>query len=160
MPAVALAKDSKHFDMFLAAQTAGFLSRGYIFRFDGRIIDIKISSYQIDFVSLYSIKDNKWLIKPDRNVLESIQKDEMIAYYLKRKGEILKEFQSLKSRYKGVELGNKLNDFYINTVNRSIIGFPSLKDYLVFKLLNQEGILKPIGSESILAYNEGFSFSS
>ena len=152
-----IAKDTEHFDTFLAALMGGLHAKEYHFRFQGRLVDIKISSKEIDFVSLYSIKDNKWQIKPQKELLKTVSQDEMMAYYIKRRTEILSEFNAIKAKFKGVDLGNKLEDFYIEAVNRSIKGFPTLKDYLIFKLLNMEGILKPIGSESILAYNEALS---
>ena len=63
-----LAKDSEHMDKFLATQLNGFFNDGYRFYVNKRLIDIKMSSKQVDFASLYSIKDNKWLIEPTKEI--------------------------------------------------------------------------------------------
>lgn len=152
-----LAKDAYHFDKFLSTQIPALLAKGYKFIYQNRLVDIKMSSKQIDFVSLYSIKHNKWLIYPDQKVIEKITAADLISYYKKRKTEILSGVHTLKTKYKGADLGDKLEEFYVQNVNKSIVGSPTLEDYLVFKLLNKEGILKPIGSDSILAYNKAFS---
>ncbi len=150
-----LAKDRKHLDLFLATQLNGLIYQGYRFTFHKRLIDIKISSRQVDFTQLYSIKQNKWLIKPVQNF--SISEQELIAYYQQRKSEILSHFEQIQKKYFGQDLGKALNDFYVATVMKSIAGKPLEKDYLVFKLLNYEHILKPIGAASIRAYNQALS---
>lgn len=142
-----IAKDKKRLDMFLSALHIG---RGLRFSLDGRKVDIKICSTSMqDWTSLYSVKNNVWRIKPNKNMIKDLTIKEMTDYYQKRKAEILKEFESLKEKYTGVQLGDALNDFYIQIVLQT----ENIKDYYVFKLLNYEKILKPIGSASIEAYN-------
>lgn len=138
-------------DMFLSALHIG---RGLSFKFDNRKVDIKISSSEIDFMSLYSVKNNIWLIKPNLNMVQCLTVQKMTDYYQTRKAEILKEFEEIKSKYQGVELGNALNDFYI----RVILKADNIKDYYVFKLLHYEHILQSIGSDSIQAYNNALTF--
>ncbi len=154
----ALAKDKKHFDMFLAAQLNGFLIQTKELRYQKRVVDVKMSSENIDFLSLYSIKNNQWLIKPEKDL--KLTEDEIMEYYLKRKQEISEEFERIKQKYHGRELGKQINEFYIRTYERSIVGKPMVKDYFVFKLLHYERLLKPIGAESIRAYNEAFTLKS
>jgi len=153
----ALAKDKKLFDKFLSTQWRGLLAQGYGFRWQKRLVDVKISSSNIDFLSLYSIKDNKWLIKPQKDL--KISEDEMIAYYQKRRQQIMDGYHKIKKKYRSVELSEKMGDLYTKTVLRSIDGHPSIKDYFVFKLLSDEGVLRKIGTESILAYNSALSIT-
>jgi hypothetical protein len=153
-----LAKDSEHMDKFLATQLNGFFSQGYSFHVGKRLVDIKISSKQIDFLSLYSVKYKKWLIEPTKEI--NISKDEMKAYYLTEKKDIIEEYESIKRKYRGMELGSKLNDFFVRTVLRSIKNNPTIKDHITFKLLDYEQLLKPIGAESIRAYNRVLQLKS
>ncbi len=153
-----LAKDREHMDKFLATQLNGFFAQGYRFYFERRFIDIKISTQQIDFASLYSVKYKKWLIEPTKEI--NISEDEMKEYYTNKKKEILDELEKIKKKYRGMDLGAELNDFFVRTVLRSIKNHPTMKDYLTFKLLNYEQILKPIGAESIRAYSRALQLKS
>lgn len=153
-----LAKDSEHMDKFLATQLNGFFNDGYRFYVNKRLIDIKMSSKQVDFASLYSIKDNKWLIEPTKEI--NISENEMKEYYLEKRKIIMEEYESIKLKYRGTELGAELNSFFVRTVLRSIKNHPTMKDYLTFKLLNYEQLLKPIGAESIRAYNRALQLKS
>ena len=142
-----IAKDQKHFDMFLSSQTATY--RKHPFFSQNRLIDIKMGVNEIQFVGVYSILNDKWRIKPNKDIIKGLTEENMIAYYEKRKREILKEKQKIIEKHSGMKLGSALNDFYVQTV----LGNLNIKDYYVFKLLNYERILKPIGAESVYAYN-------
>ncbi len=150
-----LSKSETDFENFLSAQGVGALHNGHTIKYQGRFVDIKLSCKEIDFTSLYSIQDNKWLIFPKKDF--GIKEDEMIAYYQKRRQEIMKELEKIKNKYEGMKLGKKLKDFYSKTILRSIKGKPTIKDYLVFKLLHYEKLLKPIGAGSIMAYNKALT---
>lgn len=153
-----LAKDKKHLDKFLATQILGLKQEDYVFKYQNRLIDYKMASYEVDFRSVYSIKNDCWRIEPKKEV--DISESEMVEYYLKRKSEIMEEYEKIKQKYRGPDLGKQLNDFYVRTILRSIEGNPQIKDHLVFKLLNYERILKPIGSDSIVAYNQAFNLKA
>lgn len=150
-----LAKDKKHFEKFLSAQTVCLLHNGEFMKYKGRFVDVKLSCYQIDFVSLYSIKNNKWLVYPEKDF--KVTEDEMTAYYEKRRKAIKDELIKIRRKYKGIELGRQLYEFYGRVVSGCYSNGATVKDRIVFKLLNEERILKPIGAESILAYNDAFS---
>lgn len=142
-----VAQDQRHLDMFLSSQIYKF--KKYHFYYQRRFIDIKIGSKQIQFVGLYSILNNSWRIRPNKDIIKGLTEEEMITYYENRRREILMNRQEIIEKYSGMKLGAALNDFYVETV----LNPPNIKDYYVFKLLNYERLLKPIGSESIMAYN-------
>ncbi len=152
-----LEKDIFHFDKFLGAQMEGLSEKGYAFYFQNRTVDIKMSLKQIDFISIYSIKDNVWRIEPNRDAVCGISKTEMIDYYKMRKAQILEEFYQIKTKYKGVEQAEKLEILYLKIIDESMNVRQNIKKHIFFKLLNQERLLKAIGSESILAYNKALS---
>ena len=152
-----LSKDRKHLNMFLSALLFGSIyAQQYKFTFQGRFIDPKISCFQYDFTSIYSIKYNRWIIKPKKDLTSNLSEEEMIDYYEKKKSKILEDIEKLKQKYNGTRLGDALNEYYIDIILRAT----NLKDYFVFKLLNYEHILKPIGAESIAAYNKAFVLKS
>ena len=73
----------------------------------------------------------------------------MITYYEKRRREILEKRQKIIEKYSGMKLGTTLNDLYVKTVLCEL----NIKDYYAYKIFNYEHFLKPIGAESITAYN-------
>lgn len=151
-----LSKDRKHLNMFLSALLLGSIyGQKYKFTFQKRLVDPKISCFQYDFTSIYSIKYNRWLIKPQQDLTSNLTEEEMIDYYQKKRSEILEDIEKLKQKYNGTKLGDALNEYYIDIILRAT----NLKDYFVFKLLNYEHILKPIGVDSILAYNKALTLS-
>ena len=146
-----IANDQKHFDMFLSSQMRQF--KKYRFTYQDRLVDIKMGSKPRQLVGTYSILYNSWLVEPNKDIIKDLSEENMIAYYEKRRREILEEKQKIIEKYSGMKLGSALNDFYVEMVLCNL----NIKDYYVFKLLNYERILKPIGAESIYAYNRVLS---
>ncbi len=142
-----IAKDQRHFDMFLSSQMYQF--KKYHFHFQGRRIDIKMGAKIRLLVGTYSVLNDQWRIKPNKDIIKGLTEIDMISYYEKRRYEILESRQKIIEKYSGMKLGAALNDFFVQTVLSNL----NIKDYYVFKLLNYEHLIKPIGSESIMAYN-------
>jgi len=140
------------FDDFLSSQKTGFFAHGYNARFLGRFVDVKMTSEQVDFLSLYSVKNNKWLIKPNRDYAKDLTLKDIKKYYLKARTDVLNEFDAIQAKYKGALLGTKLKDFYFKVCHNE----KNFKDFAVYKLLSRERILKAIREKSVFANNEEF----
>jgi len=147
-----LAENGEDLDDFFADQKSSLFWRRYDTRFKGRRVDVKISSNQIDFLSLYSIKNNQWLIKPDKDYARGLNLEDVKAYYLKVKTDILAEFDRIQAEYSGSVLGDKIKDLYVRICHNE----KNPKDFIVYKLLSRERVLKAIRERSVLADDEAF----
>ena len=63
-----LAKDKRHLDKFLATQILGLKQENYVLKYQNRLIDCNMSSYEVDLWSVYSIKNDSWRIEPKKEV--------------------------------------------------------------------------------------------
>ena len=152
-----IAKDSKHFDIFLSSKMSALKEKGYKFYFHNRLVDIKLAAERVHFISMYSIKNNCWIVYPQKRIFKKINDIEIIGKYHKYKADLERKYYNLKKEYKNEELAKRLNDLYIDTVTPCVTGSPSLMDCILFKLLSHDGSLKKIASESIQIYNKVFS---
>lgn len=143
-----VSKKTKSFDAFLNALSNGYHRRGYVEMLGKRLVDIKTSSRQIDVMGLYSILHDKWRIYPYRNLSSKISKDEIMDMYNLRKSKIEQDVKDLKNQYKGLELADRLNDYYVDQVVMNT----KVKDYLVYKLLVKSKFLQSVGGDGILEY--------
>jgi len=148
-----ITKDTRALDELLSSLTSEYSHQGYKNFLGKRFIDIKMSSREVDLLGLYSVKKNKWRIYPQKNALEKISCDELLQAYEARRDDINRQVADLKAKYVGTELARQLNEFYYRQVMMNV----TIKDYLVFKLLNYAQKLKPVGAESVKAYNEALS---
>ncbi|MBR2299025.1 MAG: hypothetical protein IJ870_00430 [Alphaproteobacteria bacterium] len=135
-----LKKTKASFDAFLSTQFSFYRAKNYRFIYKKKLVDTKMSFSNIDFISLYSLIKNQWIIKPDKDTFKHISKKRLLNYYQKRKNEILEEFEYIKKQYIGTKLCDELDAFYARTV----LNKPTLKDHLVYKILSKEHIFKQI----------------
>ncbi len=150
-----ITKDARALDELLSSLTKEYAHQGYKNFLGKRFIDIKMSSREVDLLGLYSVKKNKWRIYPQKKALEKISCDELLQAYEVRRDDINRQVADIKEKYVGTELARQLNEFFYRQVMMNV----TIKDYLVFKLLNYAQKLKPVGAESIKAYNEALSLS-
>ncbi len=150
-----ITKDARALDELLSSLTKEYSHQGYKNFLGKRFIDIKMSSREVDLLGLYSVKKNKWRIYPQKKALEKISCDELLQAYEARRDDINQQVADIKKKYIGTELARQLNEFFYRQVMMNV----TIKDYLVFKLLNYAQKLKPVGAESIKAYNEALSLS-
>jgi len=154
-----LATCQKDFNDFLANQKTGVFAHGYSTRLHGKFVDVKMSANEIDFISLYSIKNNKWLIKPTRDFAKGLSFESVKKYYLKRKNDAINELKKIRAENKGKELGRKMEEMYVNLLH-SFYETKSVEDFLAYKLFCYENFLKPIKNESVLADNDALKDAS
>lgn len=152
-----LAKDSKHFDIFLNSKMGALREKGYKFYFQDRLVDIKLASEKVHFISMYSIKHNCWIVYPERKMFKEINITEILNKYHNYKADLEKKYNTIKMQYKNESLAVQLNDLYVQSIIPSITGSPDLIDCILFKLLSHDGTLRKISSESIQIYNTTFS---
>ena len=154
-----ITKDKIFLNKFLSTQTVGFFKNKYNLNYLKHHIDVKLSSLQLDFMGIYSIKNNKWLLRPDKNILNDISVEELIRDYTAYKNKVSSDFQDVLHKYFSAQLGDELDKLYLkNYFNKADKENATVKDYLLFKILSKNGVLKQIGSNSILAYNKAFDF--
>lgn len=148
-----LNKDARRFEEFLSAQAGAYHYQKNCDFIGKRLLDVKLAAKQIDLLGIYSVKKNKWRLYPNREATSNISLDELMEAYIARRDKIKTDVAKLKQTYSGVELGWQLNEYFYHQV----AFHTNVKDYLTFKLLNYARYLKPIGADSIHAYNEGLS---
>lgn len=150
---LSLKNNKKDFNNFLSAVFSGLFIHPYKFFYKKRFVDVKITSDPIELTGLYSILHQKWIVRPCCNKTKDISEEELKTYYLQKREKLFSDIQKIKERYFGVELGKHMEDLYIQTV----LDTKNIKDYLAYKILCYEGLVKPIGSNCILTYNRALS---
>lgn len=145
-------QDENVFRSFLTSLQAGFFAHKYNLYFHGRFVDVKIVPKPIEFMSLYSIKNDKWIIKPWTDFVNDFNVEDFKSHYLKKKAEMLAEFEKIKAENKGISLGLKMEELYTKIFGN----IKTVEEYFVYKLLHYERLIKPIKEQSILGYAEAY----
>ena len=154
-----IVKDNKHMDMFLSMKTGALREKGYKFYFRDRLVDIKLASEKVHFISMYSIKNNCWFVHPEKQLFKKVNSIEMLEKYRKYKEDLEKKYSDLTKQYRGEDLARRLNNLYLETITPCITGKPQIMDCILFKLLSHDGSLQKIASQSIQVYNEALSMN-
>ena len=173
-----LSKDEHYFGPFLSSQLYSVFNKRYKFFYKGRFLDIKMAPKQLKTVfGSYSLLHDKWNAFPDRHLTDHVSLSELCDAYQKRKEKVLGHIKRITETYKGVEQAEKLNDFYIDIIqtiskiadldeyNKEDVAKYSIyehddcsiEDYLIYKLLNYDNVLRPLGSKVIFTYNKALS---
>lgn len=134
-------------DKYLTLLTTGVLkgaTHGFNFKVNKRFVDIKISPYMSEIVGLYSVMNDKWVVKPDKNITEGLNIADICNEYEKQfyiAQDVINNFNSKKVS----ELSDILNlETYIE--NRIFKSAENMREYVVYKLLNYSGVFKHITS--------------
>lgn len=147
-----LVKENDVFNQFAASHEAVLKAKKYRFNFRSRHVDIKISAQHIDFISLYSVKNNEWLITPDPNIAQNFTFEEIETYYLKKKEELLSKIEKINADDTGLLRADRLRDLYFQTYYHD----KNFKDFVVLKLLKNEGLINSLFYQRLEAYNLEF----
>ena len=153
-----LAKDNRHFDIFTSAQKNALKKRNVSFSWRKKGIDVKILPHSPFYATLYSIKNDKWIIKPNKNDFENIKKEDIINAYLLKKQKILDELQTIHTKNTGFDLADQLHFFYLQTMEQFVTHKNQISDHIVYKLLSKEGIFSMLADLAIRAYNSNCTF--
>jgi len=149
-------QDPVIFNKFLVPQGFALREKKYTFRFHERFVDIKLSGYGLDFLSLYSIKDNKWLITPSKDYAKGLNAKEIEAYYLERKKILLDKLEKIRAENQAPENIKNLREGLHQVYDEAYNNEKNFKDFIVAKLFDREGLIKPLFREIIETYNEEY----
>ena len=144
------------FNKFLVPQGFALREKKYTFRLQDRFVDIKLSGSAMDFLSLYSIKDNKWLIEPTPDVAKGLNLKEIETYYLERKKTLLDKLEKIRAENQAPENIKNLREGLHQVYDEAYINEKNFKDFIVAKLFDREGFIKPLFQEIIETYNEEY----
>lgn len=148
-----LSKDPQAFDRFLNVLSNNYQRKAEIQKYHGRIIDIKTSLMANDAMCLYSVLNNKWRIRPNRNMYSKISKNEVLDLYYAQKARIEADIETFRATLHGRDLADRLDAYY----REKFISYKDVKDYLVFKLLVKTEVIRSLGISGIQEYNKAYS---
>ena len=150
-------KEPTDLDAFLTIQKSMMEGYGYAFRYLDLDVDVKITYFPIEYVGLYSLKKNRFRVRPNKKIGAGLSVYEMTEAYLKEKKNILRSEKKINTRYGGLEKVFALDDLYHQAYKKSYTT-KIYKDYLVFKLLSKSGVLRKIIQNYIDKTNQALSF--
>lgn len=96
-------------------------------------------------MGLYSILNDKWLIKPDKKMVEGITLDEVMKEFYLRFDEInlfLDKYKQNQNSLSVQDYEDLINFYYAQIAERN----RTVKDYIVYKLINYHGLLRQAGN--------------
>lgn len=109
---------------------------------DQHFLDIKLSCMNMEIMGLYSILHNKWLLRPDKDILKGITFEKLMAAYYRKMDNLnkyMKTFERHDSKY-SLEDCQKMQECYRNLV----LGHSREKviEYLAFKVMSSQRIVR------------------
>lgn len=152
-----LPKNGRYLSEFLHSLSGELRFSNFMMFVDKIYVDIKIECVEIDWLGLFSIQDNKWLIQPKKNILTGITAEELMAMYYEECDEInlfKQKFEKIDGKYK-IEDCYCLLEFYRAIVHDKT--YRKLKNYMVYKIMNSQMKIKNFGSEVIQNFCETLS---
>lgn len=128
--------------------------RNYRFQAQNRFIDIKITADSFEIIGLYSILQDKWVLEPDKHIADGLDIEDIMNEYHIRYREINEYLENMQ---KSGELTTreglkKLEEYYVSLISGNNV---SIREYIVYKLLNYKGVhwrIKEILSDATKAY--------
>lgn len=118
---------------------------------NGKFVDVQFDCICMDAGGLYSILENKWLIKPNKNRFKGITPEELLANFYEAMDEIntyMKQFKLVNGKF-AIEDCKKMLEYYHYQVVDKTSNKNNKMNYLVFKMLNSQRILKRLGSYAV-----------
>ena len=133
-----LATDEKTLNRFFSNVFHG-ACRGYRFQTQNRFVDVTITAASFEIIGLYSILQDKWILKPDKHITDGLDVEDIINEYHTKYREITGYVESM---HKNGELTTweglkKLEECYVSLISGSNA---SIREYVVYKLLNYKGV--------------------
>lgn len=141
--------DDKKLDLFMQMRFVTVLE-GCQFRLDKQSMDVSFTTGKIyqdisaGFVyGVYSICEDKWLIKPDKNIVCAFDVDDIMEEYTKCFYDICAEVSRMikDGKTKTTDGIDEIEDYYKKI---SQVKGNSMREYIIFKLLKRRGIFKEI----------------
>jgi len=113
------------------------------FKLNEKNIDIKFGTYQYELVGLYSLLNDKWIIEPKKEIVNTIDADKIYHEYEKKYYQIQNHLNEIEKSgeiltIKGL---HNLEKYYTDLYKE---GANSIENYIVFKLLKYRGVVKNI----------------
>lgn len=126
------------------------------FYIDERFVDIKLSSHHVDILGLYSVLNKKWLITPNPNDTVGFSLEEILEQYHYEYAEL----QKLIKEHKKYSVNSTLEDYHIllDCYRDYLTNTNTVKDYIVYKLLNYKRALRTLGTISVNTCRKTLSF--
>lgn len=128
---------------FFSGLSTVFYNTGYLMFLGERFVDPQISVSHIDKMGIYSVLNNNWVKKPDKNAVKDITLEHLLETYKKRYFEIMEFFEDFDGKKLSLtpeEYEKYYKYCYDQLYNRN----HSVEDYLAYKLLNYKQVLRSL----------------
>lgn len=137
----------------LALVAGNYYGHKIFTKINGIPVDVKFDAVVVDFLGHYSILNNHWIIKPDKQDGIDTDIDRMIKNYYRKLCEISRFMAGLpmENGVYSVEEINQINDFF------SQLNHASPEDYPAYKLLCKSGKMQEFGTDCVFAATASLS---
>lgn len=123
-----------------------------------RYCDIRfINDYSYIISGIYSIKNNKWINKPSQELTSKFSPEEVVKNFKNKCQEIdnfYDQFKSKNGKFTYEEC-QKMSEYYVSLFNEDK---SNPDNFIIFKMLDTQGVIKRIGSFVAAAYVKSLSF--
>lgn len=123
-----------------------------------RFCDIRfINDYSYIISGIYSIKNNQWIREPSQELTSKFSATEVVDNFIKKCQEIDDFYDSfqLKNGKFTYEECQKMSDYYVSLFNEDK---SNPDNFIIFKMLDTQGVIKRIGSFVATAYIKSLSY--
>ncbi|MBE6444220.1 MAG: hypothetical protein E7020_06110 [Alphaproteobacteria bacterium] len=112
------------------------------FTLNNRFVDISIRDSDNDFMGVYSLLNDKWVIEPDQHIADDLNINDILNEYTKQYDKIEKYIKELQcsGRLKTKDGIEELTKFYSAKFNYKW----DIREYIVYKLLGYKGVYSRI----------------
>lgn len=130
--------DIPSFETFMSVMKNGVFSDTK-FRVGNRFVDIKFGAHNFEIMGLYSILHDKWIIEPRKDIVDGLDIDDIMEEYTKRFYQIKDYMRHMLDSGKNKTLDGieEIEQYYKNCIINS---GSSIREYIIYKLLNYRGI--------------------
>lgn len=125
---------------------------------NNKFVDIQFDYFCLD-AAMYSILENKWITKPDKDRFKGITPEDLLANFYETMDEInnyMWQFQMVDGKY-SIEDCKKMMEFYRYQVVDKTLDKRNKMNYLVLKMLSSQRIIKKLGAYAIECFNVSLS---
>ena len=137
-----ITNNREEFEAFMSAMKNGAFP-DTSFKAGNRLVDIKFSSHNFEIVGLYSILQDKWVVEPRKDIVEGLDVADTMEEYTRRFYAIKDYMREMveSDKMNTIEGAEEVEQYYKNCILRSS---SSIREYILFKLLNYRGIHKQL----------------
>lgn len=152
-----LTKDSQKLFKFANFMVEQFYSKNHAFYFDDGFVDMRtIDDVSFCFMGVYSLQDDHWIIKPERDLTMNLDKNKIMKKYEEGYIEVRKfieDFVKVNGRYRTQDCDAMLERYYTEFLACG----KGPEEYVVYKLLKYNGIMKMLRDMAIVEYSKALS---